>query len=137
MMKMMKRALRVKKLCIKVPVYQVVSILVLEQKATTYVYYYVFCLQNAKEWVLQGVVDFNTSLLQLRERHVLLRQVQNDFTGVVFLLAKAARFQTHVATKRFYSFRKRFSVHFKRSILFVRLVARFAFKMFRDVAEIG
>ena len=95
MMKMMKRALRVKKLCIKVPVYQVVSILVLEQKATTYVYYYVFCLQNAKEWVLQGVVDFNTSLLQLRERHVLLRQVQNDFTGVVFLLAKAARFQTN------------------------------------------
>ena len=50
---------------------------------------------------------------------------------------KAARFQKHVAIERFHSFRKSFAVYFESSVFFVRLVARFAFKIFRDVTQIS
>ena len=59
-------------------------------------------LQNAKERILQGVVDFYSCLLKFGERHFLLCQVQNVFTGVVFLLGKAAGFQKHIPAERFH-----------------------------------
>jgi hypothetical protein len=65
--------------------------------------YFMRYLQNAKERVLQGVIDFYSRLLKFGERHFLLCQVQNVFTGVVLLLGKPAGFQKHIPTVRFHS----------------------------------